>query len=377
MKTRKNLKQSLIFFLKEAENYFPYDYPYLEINRFESIALLALSSVFVKIEEQDFTAEKINYIFEKISNWCAWTNMNSFPLELQDENLEKLFSKIGNALLESYIKCLTKNYDIETLDSVLDEIAKDNYTQFIDSFLSKGIITKQQAFLAKNHAANVYSKNNINKNKDINKDFSLLITYTTIFLIILSVLIYSLTDSSFLETIAYTVTFVILTYCIYMLIFKWKINKEIDEYCNLKSSEYSNGNASSFDKRNSKHKTTTVINTANDAKSPTNNYIGQSIIEIYIGKNIEPYAEGYFDGHLPVLIARLRNKLIKDINFSLPPVAMIPSHLQGDNEFVIKFRKQEVARGKIDFSATNKYEYPLEFISEQLENSIKKYANKL
>lgn len=93
-------------------------------------------------------------------------------------------------------------------------------------------------------------------------------------------------------------------------------------------------------------------------------------IELWLGKSIYSYAEGYYEGQLPVLTAQLRNKLIRTHGFELPPVGLRNSTTLGDNEYKIHIQGREVFRGVINFSNLTDPNTPMQDIILNLENCV-------
>ena len=78
---------------------------------------------------------------------------------------------------------------------------------------------------------------------------------------------------------------------------------------------------------------------------------GPSKIELRLGYGLIGFAEGYYDGQLTVLTAKLRNKTIRDYKFTLPPVGLHEDNLLAENEYKIRICGQEVFQGFVNNNA--------------------------
>lgn len=101
---------------------------------------------------------------------------------------------------------------------------------------------------------------------------------------------------------------------------------------------------------------------------------GPTVLELRLGKGLEHYASGYFEGSIPVLTAKLRNKLKSRYNFELPPVGIIYDNLLQDNDYKIRIRGHEVAYNTVRFRNP---ESPMEEVVSTLEQCVINNLEKL
>ena len=123
-----NYKKLTPNYLIEAEKFFPPDWSYDKNNQFRTITSDIVLETSKKLQEKDLTLEQVNFIMQKIANWCAWVYIDAEVLPLKEMALKVLFKKFVNKLADSYISCLKKEYTAEECDEILDGIAKDKYS---------------------------------------------------------------------------------------------------------------------------------------------------------------------------------------------------------------------------------------------------------
>lgn len=99
---------------------------------------------------------------------------------------------------------------------------------------------------------------------------------------------------------------------------------------------------------------------------------GPGLIELRLGRGLQVFAEGYYDGQIPVLTAKLRNKMIKNNRFELPPVGLKYDNLLSEYEYKICIRGREVFRSVVTFSTP---EFPMDELIINLEQTVLRHLD--
>ncbi len=186
-------------------------------------------------------------------------------------------------------------------------------------------------------------------------------THLSILLILLLFTTAAITACYRLSAIGFIVILILLAIIMYILS---PYIKKISEQIRLYNSSTGGGNTSSAKSQGNK--------TANE-KIHVSSY-GPSLIELRLGKGLEQYASGYYDGSIPVLTAKLRNKLKSRYNYELPPVGIIYDNLLQDNDYKIRIRGYEIAYKTVSFSNS---ESPMEELILTLEQCVLQNLDKL
>mgnify|MGYP004502221971 FL=1 len=388
-----NYKKLTPKYLIEAEKFFPPDWSYDKNNQFRTITSDIVLETSKKLQEKDLTLEQVNFIMQKIANWCAWVYIDAEVLPLKEMALKVLFKKFVNKLADSYISCLKKEYTAEECDEILDGIAKDKYSEILDSFLTKGLITKRQALDSKNRNAKEHSSVNIEYNNKNDKNLKQIITALIVCFGLIPLIISFVAKIDIIAVILASLVIAFLCYWIFMIIQNWRLKKRNEELAFLKACGSGEVNSTEKYEGISEHKKSggheidvnqIVINQTINSNQETRGQIQdkgmRSLILVRAGKRIMPYTQGYIEGSLPVCVAKLRNKLIAKYNFELPPVQVQEDKHLSDCEYKIIIRRQnfyEATMGKIFFSESENAKSPMEDLASHIEKCVEKHINKL
>lgn len=387
-KEKINYKPLISKYLADAEKYFPPDWSYNKNTLFRDYASEIILNCIEEKENTDLAQIQQEFIVQKVCNWCAWNYIDSESLYLNDIYLEKMFQTITKQLIDSFFNCIRKHCTLEECDEILDAIAKDCFDKLIDSFLSKGIIDKNQALKARLHNAKDLSVSNIELNKENNKNLSKILIIGTLCFIVIPLIFALTTESNIIATLAVTITLALICYWLYMIILNWRTSKTQIDLLIIKGGTATNptaGSSSSNSKNKVKGNTNNSqllkpLDSGKDTKGLVSSRGIRSFVLLKLGKNIMPYSIGYTEGQLPVLVGKLRNKLIKKYNFELPPIEIQDDRQLGDNEYRIIIRRSKIyedCKGIINFQTEKPNESVIEPLVAQIEVCIEKHIEKL
>lgn len=375
-----------------AEKYFPPDWSYAKNALFENYVPKIILDYVPILKDANLNQEQLKFILPKVCNWCAWCYIDAEILFLDDQNVEKMFYSLITNLIKSFLNCITKDHSLEECDAILDEIAKDNFTKFLEMLLSKGVINKRQMFNAMRRNAKELSGVNIEFNNENNQNLSIILAVGSLFFIIIPTAIAWIMKISIFKTLAVSIILAILCYWLYMTILNWRVKKNQIDLLILRGNAnginpaaINSGATTTPSKKDGQGNVnkTCCAPTANCGKETTGLVSARgirSLVLLKLGKNLMPYSTGYTEGQLPVLVGRLRNKLIKKYKFELPPIELKEDGQLGDNEYRIIVRRSKIYedyKGTIVFNRNKDSESPMEALIAQIEKCVERHINNL
>lgn len=388
-----NYKKLTPKYLIEAEKFFPPDWSYDKNRQFREITSDYVLDCVNVLQQQDCTMEQIDYFMRKVSNWCAWSYIDAEAMFLEEIYLQKMLSSLIYKLSDTYINCIRKERPLEECDEILDEIAKDKFTQIVEAYLSKGIITKHQAIDAKRRNAKEFSPVNIEFNNENTKNLKLLFVGLGVVFGISPLIIALVAELNVFTVMASSIMIAILCYWLYITILNHKLRNQHIVLAPMPSGGNggtnptgNGGGASNSGKSQGKQGNVNQfavkqeISSGNDTRGLVQDRGIRSLILVRAGKTLMPYTQGYIEGSLPVFVAKLRNKLIAKYQFELPPVQVQEDVHLGDCEYRIIIRRKETyedLKGTIIISTKENAKPPMEQLANQIEKCVERHIDKL